>query len=146
MLTRQRTTATWNSDGVRGARDGRSTKGSTSCARRPPATIGLPALLVLGVEAGGLGTYFIVHRNNLNGEAEALCLDASCSRPEFERHAQLISDAKAAQTRGVVSILTGSACLLGAGLWYFLQDDGLSDHSVSIKPINGLSIAYGRSW
>lgn len=106
--------------------------------------IGLPTLLVLGVAGAGLGTYFVVHRNNLNTQAEALCQDASCSRPEFDRHAQLIGDAEAAQTRSIVSFAAGGACLVGAALWYFLgAGDSASGEGVSI---NGLNVSYRRTW
>lgn len=109
--------------------------------------IGLPTLLVLGVAGGGLGTYFLIHRNNLNTQASALCLDSSCSRAEFDRHAQLITDAQTAQTLGAVSLATGGACLVGAALWYFLGvDDDASTESVSLNPYNGVSVMYRRHW
>lgn len=109
--------------------------------------IGLPTLLILGLAGGGLGTYFVIHRNNLNTQAEALCLDSSCSRPEFDRHAQLIADAEAAQTRGIVSFAAGGACLVGAAVWYFLgKDEDPSAGSVSVTGGDGFGLSFRRTF
>jgi len=67
----------------------------------------------LGIASVGLGTFFAIKYKSKNGDAKEICPDSvGCSQSDIDRHADLLSDAKAFRTGAFIGFGVGAAALI----------------------------------
>lgn len=100
------------------------------------------ALGTLGVGALVVGVVSAVQFQSKNDAAEAICpTGVGCTTAEIARHAALVEDARNQATWAYVGFGVGAACLVGAGVlfWLELPDDDeareASAHRLRVSPM-----------
>ncbi len=89
----------------------------------------------LGIVSVGVGTFFAVKYKSKNSDAEEICPSSvNCSEADIDRHAELISDAKALRTGAFIGFGVGAAALITSAALFLVPSSSASAASWRTAP------------